>query len=422
MMWIGIAVSTDGLIASTRERTWRLAASEFGAGLDELRESGPRRAVLHVALLPPLVEVKHLVLPPLRRQELMAVLGRDAERFFVIGGAPLCLAAERIGRLDVIAAAADAAVVERIYAEAERVGWAIGSVVPAHEAWIRSALAHAEVRRGRARVVVVRPHGIELLTIHHSRLTGVRRFGRPLRPSWGVELERAIAADTPVIVIGPHDHAAEVTALLASRSNVVSKPTLLDREPSELAARRAVCRAVLDLVPAVARRATERRVGRVARLMTGVAAGLVAGSMLVEWWGTARELARVTAHRQRLAAEVAEAVAVRAALDAWGDRLAAIRGADERRVRWSGVLADVADHLPADAHLTSFRGAADSLIAQGVATQAVASLEALQRSSRLAGLRALAPIRQEVRDTGLPREEFLVGARLRTRTAAEIAR
>ncbi|MFS8638472.1 MAG: hypothetical protein FWJ74_10315 [Gemmatimonadota bacterium] len=55
-------------------------AAAFGELVDRV---GPRAAILHVALLPPLAEVRHLVLPRLGDDVLRRVLRRDAARYFL---------------------------------------------------------------------------------------------------------------------------------------------------------------------------------------------------------------------------------------------------------------------------------------------------------------------------------------------------
>ena len=183
--------------------------------------------------------------------------------------------------------------------------------------------------------------------------------------------------------------------------------------PDVVAARFATTSTPLELVPASAREAAVRRARRLAHALFAAAAALVVAAAGLEWWGTARELDRVAGARVQHRKQVAEALAVRAALDRWDGRLGALRTAEMGAVRWSGVLAGLAEHLPADAYVTALRATPDSVILEGEARQAAASFESLRKAPVIAGLRAMAPIRQEAHDSGPPTERFVLGASLR---------
>ncbi|MGH7629403.1 MAG: hypothetical protein ACREOF_08425 [Gemmatimonadales bacterium] len=416
-MSIGLALGGDRPVASIRERLHRLEASAIPELLDDLRAiSGSERAAVHVALLSPLAEVKRLSFPPLRRRELESVLSRDAERYFLTAAERRIVSAERVGRGGVVAGTASADLIEQLHSEAERVGWRIAGVVPACEAWLTATRVQPELRRADSCVVVVRPTVIELLVLHHGRLLMVRRLPAALgEANLSEALAHAIGPDAPAMLIAEPARRAELEGALAARGiRLVPPPTRIAQlTPEEVAARFVIRARAMELVPLPVQRAVERTVQRLSRGMTAAAAALILLAGALDWWGSARELDRVVARRRQLQARVVEAMAVRTALDEWQRRIGALRAAEADRMEWPGVLADLADHLPDDAHLMSLRAMGDSVILEGVAAGAARSFEALRATPQVAGLRAMAPIRQEIRDSGPPREQFLVGMTLR---------
>jgi hypothetical protein len=138
----------------------------------------------------------------------------------------------------------------------------------------------------------------------------------------------------------------------------------------------------------------------------------------LELWGVKRELAAVEEERRAIRGVVAEAIELRQTVEGIQDRLDGLAVAEATSSRWSGVIADVADHLPADAHLISLRGAADTLVLEGVATRAAGAFEGLRGAPGVTGVRAEAPIRQESQDGGATVERFSLGARLAANRAA----
>ena len=77
------------------------------------------------------------------------------------------------------------------------------------------------------------------------------------------------------------------------------------------------------------------------------------------------------------------------------------------------------ENLPEDAHLTAFRGQADSLWLEGIADRAAGVFEAMQSAPDVLGVRAQAPIRRELRDGEVPIERFTLAARLAPKSREE---
>jgi Tfp pilus assembly protein PilN len=155
-----------------------------------------------------------------------------------------------------------------------------------------------------------------------------------------------------------------------------------------------------------------RRTRRLSHRLVAGAAALLLLSAGFELWGAHRELAALHGQRETIRGTVVKAMELREAVAEVDDRLRGLAAAETAASRWSGVIADVAEHLPADAHLISLRGAGDSLVLEGVAARAAGVFESLQQAPGVAGVRAEAPIRQEARDSAPPVERFSLGARL----------
>ncbi len=417
MMRVGLALGGERPVAWIRGQAHRLEAVELPAILDEVRRlARASRADLHVALLPPLVEIKRLGFPPLARRELETVLARDGDRWFALWAEAFTASAERRGHAVVLAAAADAGLLEELHRETERVGWCVRSIVPAYETWLAWVRSEPSLRKlQRAAIVIELAASIEVVIVERGVTQLVRRLSPRVSAS---ELADAVGMDAEhdvvvVLLAEPARQAELADALQPHGVRTIAAAATDNESPEAIAARLAVRTSGLALVPGSLQQAIDGRVRRLTRIMAGSAAALVMLTAGLEWWGTARELDRVLARRQALRAPVARAMAVRTALDEWQARLEALRAGETGRPRWPAVFAELADHLPADAHLSSLRGTADSLVVEGVAAEANTALQSLRRAPKVEGLRALAPIRQEIRDSGPTREQFLVGMRLR---------
>jgi len=405
---IGLAIGPGRIVAWVGGRAIPLDP-ELPSALAELRELVPGPATVHLAVLPPLVEIKRMEFPPLGRARLEAVLTRDADRHFLTATGEQVVSTARIGKSTVMAAAMAGELAERIYREVESRRWTVGSVIPAQVAWVVSL-----GRRPAGCVLVFTDGAVELLVIEAGRLAMTRRLRNGPAPALAARVADACRGLGPLVLLAP-GWSPDLRAALAARGVEVapeSEPWAAE-PPEVLAARFASASDFLELVPPSAHAAAAARVRRLTRLLYAAAAGLVIATGALEWWGTARELDRVAAARARHHRQVAEALEVRAGLDRWDGRLATLRAAETGGIRWSGLLASLAEHLPEDAHLTALRAEPDSLILEGEAAQAPAAFESLQKMPAVAGIRALAPIRQETRDSGPPIERFVLGAVLR---------
>ncbi len=375
---IGIALAPGRLVAvlpggRRLESTDATGVADLRRAFAELREAtGLKRATVSLALVPPLVEVRHIALPPLRESERRRVLTRDAGRYFIGLKEPHVIGSVAVARrtipVPVLVAAAPEALVEEIETAAAAVGWTLAAIVPAHAAWAAA---------GKGHVVVRLTDGTELLRVERGMVVERRRF-RPGDPL-------------------PHDlrDPIEIADPVASAAKYV--PAAF--EPDLCSERRRAMR-----------RGRARRAARGLALAAVVCGVLAAG---IDYWGLGRDLAAVRGRRVALEPHVAAAMQARDSLAALSGDLATLDTLETTAARWSALLTDLADFLPHDAHVVAFRGAGDSVVVEGVAGRAIGVFQGLQQVPRVAGVRADAPIRQDVASDGTVREQFAVSLRLR---------
>ena len=389
-------------------------------------ELGGRTAVVSVALMPPLVELKRLDLPPLGQDELERVLARDAGRYFLEGRGRRIVATERLPANGgptraTLAGAAGAILVEQIHDAVDAVGWKVSRVVSAHCAWAALSAHASGAPQGKGFIAVLGATSIDLLYTRGSTVLGIRRL-----PAEGTASENAIRLATliessgeeiqrPLVLLqrDPELRAAVIQALQAR--GVLTLPAgrhvLLDAEPDSAAAAFAHM-ASLPLVPEPVAREQRRRVRLVTRSALAASVGFLLAASGLEWLGVARELDQVVRRRAELRGRVAEAMTVRTAVEELAGRLRVLDVAERSGRPWSALLGTVAKALPNDAHLVGWHASADSLRVEGQAGRATGVFESLQQAPGIGSVRAEAPIQQEAQDSGPPIERFLLGARL----------
>lgn len=355
MKAIGIALGEGRLVAALPGGRLLEAAD-----IADLKvRTGLPRARLSVALLPPLVDVRRVSLPPLRDAERRRVLARDAARYFLGARGP-----QVIGTDGDLAAAAPAALVAELEAAVAAAGWSLGVVVPAHVAWVGAGTA------SNGWVIARLPDATELLRADRGRLVERRR----LRP--GDAVSQAVEVD-----------------------------------PYPVAAAGAARARALELYSDDRHEARRRAAGRLARALAVGAAACLLLTAGLDYWGLGRELAAVRARRAAIAPQVAAAMRARDSLDAVAGVVETLGALESTSPRWSAFFADLADYLPRDAHLVALRTVGDSVAAVGIAREAAAVFEGLERMPHLTAVRSDGPIRQEVAPSGTVREHFGLSAR-----------
>lgn len=385
--------------------------------------TGPGR--LAVALLSPLVEVRRLEVPPLSEADLLLLLSRGGGRYFMgARGAQVVgvLVPHDRGRgaRSVLAAAAPARALEALHDAAQAVGWTVSVVTPAEGAWAAAAgglwpaLGH-----GAAHVLARQQSRTTLVEMHEARVVGLRHF----RPG---AADAALIADAIMGTPGTAPDAVgafgvsgddELSAVLASRGLAVAAAPEGWREEAETAALLAAAFARRSAGPRLwTERARGRRSVRARRATWAVAAAaafLFVAAAWVRLWGVERDLRVVEAQRDTLRPQVSATLIGRTSVQDASRELAALAGAARDAPRWAPVLADLSARLPADAYLSGFHAHGDSLTVDGLASSAARAFDAMEKSPRLAGVRAPAPVRRESVGGRPPMERFTIAAVLR---------
>ncbi|HEX2202757.1 MAG TPA: PilN domain-containing protein [Longimicrobium sp.] len=78
----------------------------------------------------------------------------------------------------------------------------------------------------------------------------------------------------------------------------------------------------------------------------------------------------------------------------------------------------MAEHLPRDSYLTSFRAEGDSIVMEGQAPRASRVFDALRGVPGITGVRVAAPVRRDFPEGGAPVERFVLSARLGASSAS----
>lgn len=338
----------------------------------DLKSAFGRTGRLSLVLLPPLVASRRLLLPKLRPGELRRLLSRDAARYFLDVQGPQLIEAVRIrsgrSRAATFAVAVNAILLQSVHRAASGAGWSVDTVVPAYAVWAtaRGRVLPALGKRS-GHMIIAQGERIEVLQMERGRPVMVRRLPSSFSAA---EIRAAIGApeDDEIITL---DASAEVAAQLADRSRV------------------------LELVPDEEQKLRKRAGRRQTRnLLLGAAASLALAAG-VAFWGTQRELVAIRAQRTAIRQPVAQAMAVRLAMDSLEAQVRTLDDLAKGAPRWSVMIANIAESLPLDAHLAAFRGRPDTLQLEGMATRATGVFEALQHVPGIVGVRADAPIRQE---------------------------
>jgi hypothetical protein len=394
---------------------------DLATALAELRAAmGGRPGTLAISLLPPLVQLRRLDLPPLGDEETQQVLSRGAARYFVGVREAQSVSVSRIVRGwrrtgAVIAAATPTRVVNAIVAAAEEAGWRVSSIAPAHAAWVAAARADAPRLAGKsARLVVLREEGTELIRIDGGAISGSRRLARA--GAWIEQLADALveAGDgdgpLPALAAGGGARRRELVSALQARGITVAGgdggPDAAGESPEETAAAYALAAAEqFDLLPP--RVHVERR--RRTRFTTAVVAGVAAAALMVtawaQLWGARRELDAVMAERARVKSAVGQVIDARRVIEDIERRLAALAPYEAGATRWSSVIAQLAAHLPRDAHLLTLSGSGDTVAVEGIALRAPAVVRAMQRAPGIDSVVA-SRIQYDISDSGASTHRF----------------
>ena len=433
---LGVAIALDRVVVAWRDARGNARSQSFsvpkGASehlVAELGEAltdalwttrttlGAPRALVTIALLPPLVHCRVIDMRGLGDDEIQRVLCRDVASYFPVGATPHVVGATRVRHgasrtSAVLAAATPSALVDAIHDAATSAGCSVVAIVPAAAAWAAATTQVWKAPSATASTLVASLDGhVDVLTVERGELTAVRRL-RSVPPDHRPVIA-ALGANAEVMLLG--DALRDPLAQSLRASGVRLAPVQnaeLAAVPETLAATFAPHAAAPILMPESVRAERRRRATRRAVQMLVASAALLIGAGALELWGVRRELAAVIAERMELRGRLAGALATRDTVTILAEQLAALQAAEASAPRWSDALALVAALLPRDAHLLSLRAEGDSLLLEGVAHRAAPVLEAMARAPAALAVRAQGSIRQEVRDDVGQVERFTVSVRL----------
>jgi len=406
----GVAVAPDRLLAvcgsasaevpvpgGVRAASPETLTAAFRALHERLASAAPRG--VRLVLLPPLVDVRLVELPPLRRQEAEAVLRRDPRRYFLNGGE---LRVVGVGERPrgaggpVLAAAASVALVDGLRTAATAAGWRVDRVAAAHGAWLAAARA-----AGAERAVIGLADMLYVVGGTADRITTLRRL-----PPGALEELAAPRPDRGLVLADDAEIRRALGAALPGSAAGAD-----GSDPARAAARHAHRAAPELLTPG---HALALRAGARARaaLLAAAAILLVIGAAALELWGAERELDAVRQRRAALRAAVAPLLVLRDSMDALAERTAAVGALATAVPAWTPALLDLALLLPEDAHVEGLRTAGDTLVADVVAGRAGAALQALRSAASLRDVRLRGVVDREMSQGSTARERFTLTARV----------
>jgi hypothetical protein len=445
---VGITLSATEVCAvfsragDARARTWRAPLApingDIGAVWPDLvsalralaTESGVSDGALRIALMSPLAEVQVVHTPPLADEPLRQLLTRNAGKYFVHArGAQVVAVAPRLNarRADAKAvASAEAAprvavtaasrLLQTLYESARMAGWHIAVIVPAVAAWSEAARTFSERNSSGTTLLVVHDTHTDLLRIEHDQLAAVRRLRSGDADSADIEKEHGSFGGT-LLLVGASEPRAALERALQARGLPVRVPTVGDREliaaPDALAAAHMHDALKPALVTDAMRAMRARTIRALSTRLFGAAAALVLIGGALQLWGTQRELEAVRAEREALRPQLSATLVGRTTVETAFRQLAVLVAAERDAAPWSTVIGGVSDQLPPEAHLTGFRGRADTVGIDGLAMYAARVFDSIEQVPQLSGVHASAPVRRETTPEGDAFERFQITALLK---------
>jgi hypothetical protein len=396
---IGLAIAGDRVLARSLgggdALSWRRELPAIGESLDAWRDAlrdalrslhtaAPSAASLRVALLPPLAEVRIEELPTIDGEQLRAVVARDASKYFAVGAEPQVVQVRptrdraQTAFSSHLLSASPERVVNAVLRAASESGWSVDSLSAAQIAWGEAGGGGASANGSRKQAIVSMDDRIELLELAGPRITQIRRL-RSSGSSAATDGVRSLAS-------GSEDAAA-------------------------LAARYVPSTDADSLWPDAVRAERERAQFAIAKRFGLGAVVLLVIAAIVEWIGSGSALSRAAADRAAIAPRVALALTSRDSIQTLDAQRAALESFGAGSARWSSALVELSRALPQSASLISFRASGDSVFFVGDAEHAADVFTALSVSKAFKGVRADAPIQQQMDNGVVVAERFTIAAK-----------
>jgi Tfp pilus assembly protein PilN len=380
-----------------------------------------------VALMPPLTEVRRLDLPPLKREQVLQLLARNANRYFVgareaqVVGTSIPKRTSRTGSVPVLGAAASARQGKAIAAAARDSGWTLDGIVPAEVGWSAAASTiWPSFAKGVSHVLVHHDDRTDLLRMEQGALAGVRRFRAGSLDAQliadALSESRANGTAPRVGTLGSLSPQQDLIRVLPRESAIVNTPgnewTTSTADPMVAAATFVRADDPLTLLTEDVAEVRARTGRRLTMMLFAATVLLLVAAALVELWGVKRELAAVQAERARIRPQLQSTLSGRSSFEASNKKLSSLFEAQREAPYLSGVIAEVTDALPAGAYLMSFRARRDTLILEGLAKSSGEAFSALEAIPGLANVKSVGSVQRQLQDDGTALEHFTVQARM----------
>lgn len=408
-------------------RPWEGAGEweDLRAALTHLRDRvGPRVRELAVAVLPPAVRVRRVELPSLPEADQRRILARDAARFF-----PRAHAAQRIGMAPVhsnkeppqwMIAVVDAGWADAVQHAAEAAGWSLGSFVPAQAAW---AAVAREVWPGsqtaRFDLGVTTADGVEVVYLREGSIFLARSVseiaGMEERISALASLQQDGEAAVPIGLLVPSAERVAMERALEARGATVASPgaDLPHGGSADALAAAGAIRAVYPRMVSDAQfRERQRGQRRLVATLLAFSALLLLNAGHLYLRSLEQELGRVRAQRADVRVPVARVLSARDSIAAVSRKVEALNALEAGVPRWSVVIAEIAPHVPPDAHLLSFRGEDDRVQLAGQGWDALGVIRALGGVPGLVEVASDGPVQRGADPSGALVERFAISARV----------
>jgi len=396
----------------------RRAFIEVKAALEARGAGATDGAGVNIAVLPPIADARLIPFPPMRREEVEAVLTRDVARYFFGANRPRVVGVLLPGRngpvsgnsegapVPVLAAAAPLAFLEEVREAVADAGWRCRSLSGAFGGWTAAA-GSMKGSRVQAVVAVV------------GRTAHLLRLG-----SGGVGGVRQVSADDPEGVAEAMGPASGKALLLASteavntvQSALARKGWSIARDPGgwgsaeEATAARAGAGGLEFLPPSLKeerRGATQRR----ATFMLAGAVALLLAAAGTHLWGAHRDLAAIQERRAAIRSEVGPLLLARDSLNALTSRIQVLEELEESAPVWTRSLVELTALLPRDTYLTAFYASGDTVELEAAGTGAGEAIQSLRASGLFEDLRLQGIVERELADGETVAERFTVRGRL----------
>ena len=403
---IGVALDEHRLLAvlpgkgDPQNRLWTRElepAASNGAPWSNLDEAlcdlksriRPRRAQLHVALLPPLAQLRLVEMPGVNEAEAAVVVSRDPSRFFANRDDSLVIELDGTGwrrRSPFMVTTASHAAIEAVDTAVRGAGFKLRGIVPAPLAWAASLPRSSSPRD----LLVAIDTQLLLLRVRNQRIIFVRRLPNGELDASPALLRERMALDGIV-------PAGDATCLFSLDDAMACAASSVTRVSGPI------------LLPDPLRACVRQREQWAVRARLAAAVLLLIGAGALALAGLQRERSEVAVERSRLKAAAARSLLVRDSIALLRERLALLRDMETTSHEWSSLMSSIADALPREAFLNSLSATGDSLRLEGSSERAAPVFDALASVAGIGTVHPTAPIRQELRGSTLD-EHFALSA------------